>query len=261
MGPLHNIWVGMAAVGLDYFRSCTDLHHCLVLKAEVWLRLLLTGRRRFHSHQSTWPMQTGGHSWRLKVKPNFSLAPPAAWPLCPVQATPSLLCPVGEAAQSRMVPTPTLCRAALTLSLTGCIFKQLLLPKLSFKPFFFSQQSRLAQINTNYPSKLSIRLHSLSEEQIHEQSCALRRLVLSPGYFLQWSTDSAGLSSPTSADKSSCLTMNCRKFQPLTITLLIKSLWQRQHSRFVCVVLSSKSIPVLILGSKNPFFPIIEAEE
>lgn len=113
MGPLHNIWVGMAAVGLDYFRSCTDLHHCLVYKPEVWLRFPLTGHRRFPSYQSTWSMQ-------LKVKPNSSLAPPPQG-LRPVP-TPSLPLAVWEAAWSRMVPTSTLCNAALLHSLSQDAF-------------------------------------------------------------------------------------------------------------------------------------------
>lgn len=105
--------------------------------------------------------QTTGHrNWKaqLKVKPNFSLAVPPSWTLQRALCTssvPSVQCEKQRRQDGSYIHIVQ--GSSLTLSLTGCIFKQLLLLKWSFKPvFFFPQRSRLAQINTNYPSKLSI---------------------------------------------------------------------------------------------------------
>lgn len=152
MGPLHNIWAGMTAGGLHHFRWCTDLTLLPCVQSTVSLTLLCSDFL-----PTSLPMQTERESWaQLKVKPNFSPAPPHHG-LCSVPCAATLSLPLSRrehfvrAAGSRMVPTPTLCRAALLDSLSQDAFLNCSFCKNSNLNFFFFN---LAQIN--YFSKLSI---------------------------------------------------------------------------------------------------------
>lgn len=142
MGPLHNIWVGMTAVGINYFMRCTDLTSLPCFQTRGLTDTPDTG----DFLPTSLPGQCkqagiGGHSWRLNpTSPLLS----HLHGLCSVHWAghpKSPLCPVW-AAWNRiiLILIHTHCAGQLSshsLSFTGCIFKQLLLPKLSFKQCFF----------------------------------------------------------------------------------------------------------------------------
>lgn len=152
----------MTAEGNNYFRRCTDLTSL----PRVQTRGLTDAPPGETQEISLLPVclananrplatGTGRHSWRLNpTSPLLShhhglCSVPCARQVSPLSSV--------RSRGGRMVPTSTLCRAALLHSLSQDAFlNSFFCWNGHLNPFFFPQRSRLAQINTNYPSKLSI---------------------------------------------------------------------------------------------------------
>lgn len=143
MGPLHNIWVGMTAAGL-YFRKCTDLTSVPCAQTRGLIEAP--------------PMQTGRKWWaQLKVKPSFSLALPppqtVQHALC-TPGLPSVQCEKQHEAGWFLHPH---CAGQISYShLQDAFLNSSFWQNSHLNCLFSPQKSRLAQVDTKYPSKLSI---------------------------------------------------------------------------------------------------------